>query len=292
MITNATVLSPSACTLGESPLWHAARRSCFWADIEERKMFEYRWAEKTIRTWHLPERISLIRQGKNNELVLGLQGGIYTFNLYSENLTQVTALSENWQTHRCNDGAFDSMGRLWIGTMQLNPSEGFGSLYCISSSNTVEKKIAQVTISNGITWSADNTRMYYIDSATKQVDVYFFNEATGEITFEKTAIKIPAELGLPDGMAMDEKGCLWIALWGGYGVGRWDVNTGEMIGFVKIPVPFVTSCAFVGNNFDELLITTASQGMDEAELKKYPQSGYVFTVQTNVKGLPVYRGSL
>lgn len=75
--------------------------------------------------------------------------------------------------------------------------------------------------------------------------------------FEKIAVRVPEEMGMPDGMAMDEEGMLWVALWGGFGAGRWNVLTGEMIDFIRLPVPHVSSCAFAGDELDQLVITTA-----------------------------------
>ena len=140
MIRNASVLYPAACQLGESPYWHTERQSCFWADIEGCSIYEYKWTEKKLQQWQLPNRVSLIVQGKNNEIVLGLQGGLQKFDPDSGNLSLITDLDKNWQLQRFNDGACDSMGRLWIGTMQLDQQPASGSLYCISKKNKVQKK--------------------------------------------------------------------------------------------------------------------------------------------------------
>ena len=73
MVTPASVLTTIACDLGESPMWHSRRQSCFWVDIEGRKMFEYKWLEKKVQHWQMPERISMIAEGENNALILALQ---------------------------------------------------------------------------------------------------------------------------------------------------------------------------------------------------------------------------
>lgn len=288
MAMKASVLYPAACELGESPMWHTGRQSCFWVDIEGCTIYEYKWKEKKLQQWQLPNRVSLIVRGKNNEVLLGMQGGIQKFDLDSGNLSLITDLDKTWHNQRFNDGACDSMDRLWIGTMQLDQQSGTGSVYCISKNNKIETKINQVTISNGLTWSADNARMYYTDSLTREIWSYVFDKKTGEISFEKVVISIPVEMGLPDGIAMDEEGFLWVALWGGYGVGRWDIVTGKMIDFIKVPAPHVISCAFVGENSDQLMITTARHGMGENALLQYPESGHVFIVKPGVKGITVF----
>ena len=92
-------------------------------------------------------------------------------------------------------------------------------------------------------------------------------------------------MGSPDGVAIDEEGMLWIAQWGGFGIYRWNPEKGELISKIEVPVPQVSSCAFVGENLDHLLITTARENMKEEELIKYPQSGDAFLVKVDVKGI-------
>ncbi|MEP6749713.1 MAG: SMP-30/gluconolactonase/LRE family protein, partial [Bacteroidota bacterium] len=154
------------------------------------------------------------------------------------------------------------------------------------------KKIGNTSISNGLTWSLDNKRLYYIDSPTQVVQSFIFEEKTGEIIFEKNVIQIPNEMGSPDGMAIDEEGMLWIAHWGGFGLYKWNPQNGEWIDKIEVPVPQVSSCAFVGENLDCLLITTARENMSEEELKKYPESGDTFLVKVNVKGIAANKCSI
>src|SRR6185437_8708808 len=107
-----------------------------------------------------------------------------------------------------NDGACDTQGRLWVGTMNLDHKKEAGALYCVGADLTVQKKIDKTTISNGIVWSLDNKRLYYIDSPTQSVQSYIFEEKTGEIVFEKNVISIPEKMGSPDGMSIDAEGML------------------------------------------------------------------------------------
>ena len=282
----AEVLYASQCCLGEGPMWHAERKSCFWVDIEGKKFFEYNLTAKAIRIRSLDYRVTFVVQDKNDQLVLGLEGGIGRYDLNEEKFTWLVDLEKEIPNHRCNDAKIDSFGRLWVGTMHLNFKAGAGSLYCLSENGRVERKLSNLTISNGISWSPDNTRMYFIDSPTNKVQSFFFDEKTGNIQFEKDVIVIPKHLGSPDGMTIDEEGMLWIAQWGGFGVYRWNPFTGELLEIVDVPAPHVSSCCFVGETLDYLLITTARQDLTEEDLIKYPGSGNVFLQKTAVKGTP------
>jgi len=287
-IYNASVLEPLAAVLGESPVWHQQRQTCFWVDIESRRIYEFDWKNKTLKKHDLTRRVSLIVPSIDGQLIIALQGGIARFNPDTGEFTWITDMGLDWTDHRCNDGACDSKGRLWVGTMELDCRENDGDVYCIEKNEPLKKKIERVSISNGITWSADNKFLYYTDSLTRQVVSYQYDEVSGNILFDRTVVQVPQELGLPDGMTMDEEGALWIALWGGFGVSRWDISSGKMIGFVELPVPQVSSCAFAGDKLDQLVITTARKGMSAADLALYPESGHIFIVRPGVRGLPAF----
>lgn len=281
----ASVLYPSQCILGEGPIWHTERKCCFWVDIERGILYEYNWVSKVTKTWRFDYKVTMVTQGTNNNLILGLNGGIARFDLKSERLEWLLDIETELKENRCNDGACDSQGRLWIGTMHMDFKQGAGSLYCIDKNLNILKKLDKVTISNGIVWSLDNKRLYYIDSPTQVVQSFIFKEETGEIFFEKNAIQIPVEMGTPDGMTIDQEGMLWIAHWGGFGIYRWNPLDGKFMDKIEIPVPNVTSCAFAGESLDHLIITTARGNLNEEELKKYPESGNIFWAKADVKGI-------
>ena len=57
----------SQCVLGESPMWHAERKSCFWVDIEQGILYEYSWLNQKIKTRKFNNRLPLAVQGKEND---------------------------------------------------------------------------------------------------------------------------------------------------------------------------------------------------------------------------------
>jgi sugar lactone lactonase YvrE len=128
--------------------------------------------------------------------------------------------------------------------------------------------------------------MYFIDTPTQCVVAYDYETSSGELSNRKVAILIDKKEGSPDGMAIDQEGMLWSAHWGGYKVSRWNPATGTKLEEVAVPASQVTSCAFGGENLDELYITTARTGLDQDALKEQPFAGGLFKVKTSVKGLP------
>jgi sugar lactone lactonase YvrE len=282
--SKATLVYPAANTLGEGPVWHAARQSFFWVDIEGRRLHEVAWPAGVVKSWPMPQRIGTVVPYQADQVVVALEDGLALFHLATGRLHWLVGIEKEQKDNRPNDGKCDSKGRLWLGTMHLQANQPAGSLYCIDGSRTVTQKLSSLTISNGMAWSADDKHFYFIDSPLQRVDEYAFDATTGEITFSRTAVTIPHEMGLPDGMTIDSEGMLWVAQWDGFCVCRWNPDTGALLHKVEVPVPQVTSCTFGGKDLDLLFITTAHDGLSEEALAKYPDSGHVFTAQTGATG--------
>ena len=286
---NASLLYKSNCYLAEGPMWHAERKSFFWVDIEGKGFYEYKMQSGEVQSWQLQQRISLIVRSKDDKLILGTEYGLASFDLETNELQLLVEIEKDILTNRSNDGACDAPGRLWMGTMARDATPSAGSLYCIDKNFSVTKKLDNLSIPNGLVWSLDNQRMYFIDTPTLSVRSFLFDVETGEIKFEKVVIEIEPDLGMPDGMVIDEEGMLWIAHYNGFGVYRWDPLTGKVLDKVAVPVPQVTSCVFGGENMNLLFITTARENMTDADLFKYPDSGNVFIAETNVKGVSEFK---
>lgn len=277
-------LHQSQCILGESPYWHAKRKSFFWVDIEKRELYEFQVGLKKTTKRKFNQRLSLVVEGQGDYLILALDRKVARYDLETEKLTWLIEVEEDQPLNRFNDGACDADGRLWIGTMSTKITPESGALYKITSELSPEKMLGKITISNGMAWTSDKETFYYIDSPTQEIRAYRFDLETGEINFDRTVIRVPKELGTPDGMSMDQEGKLWVAHYGGFGVYCWDPENGKLLKKIVLPAPHVTSCVFGGENLDHLLITTARENLTEAQLQEYPQSGDVFLVKTNTQG--------
>jgi sugar lactone lactonase YvrE len=126
--------------------------------------------------------------------------------------------------------------------------------------------------------------MYYIDTLDYNIKAFDFEVLTGNIFNERIVVTIKEPGYGPDGMTIDEEGMLWVAMWGGACVNRYDPLSGSLIGKVKVPALNVTACAFGGADMKQLFITTARKGLNEEQLQKYPLSGSLFYLNTEIKG--------
>lgn len=271
--------------LGEGPLWLADEEILCWVDILKNELHIYCFVNEQKCSYVYQDPITLLMEIEDSgELIVAMKGGVGRVNLKTGQLIKLRDLEKDKSNSRTNDGGVDSKGRLWVGTMDLQFREGAGSLYQLTDEGFVAK-VENTTIANGLVWSKDGKTMYFIDSPLKTVKAYHFDADKASIKLIGDVIRIPEELGAPDGMTIDEDNMLWIAHYGGYSVGKWDPTNGELLEKIKIPAPNVTACCFGGADMKTLFITTARQEMSEKELEEYPLSGSVFYLKTDVSGI-------
>jgi sugar lactone lactonase YvrE len=223
---------------------------------------------------------------RSGGLMLALHHGFASLNFDTEQLEMIADPEKHLPGNRFNDGKCDPAGRFWAGTLALDGTPDVAALYRLDADLSVHKVLEGVTCSNGIVWTLDQKTMYYIDTGLRRVDAFDYDLETGGISGRRTAIEVPSEMGFPDGSTLDSEGMLWVALWQGGAVSRWNPVTGELLQVIRVPAPNVTSCAFGGPNLDHLYITTARNGLSPEVLDAYPTAGGLFCAGVAVKGLP------
>lgn len=179
---------------------------------------------------------------------------------------------------RMNDAKCDSRGRLWAGSTHMEFERGRGRLHRWDGTGPSKVHAEGFTLANGLGWSPDDTVMYLIDSENHHLLSAPYDAEVGEVGAFTELARI--EQGLPDGLAVDAEGGIWIAVWGGSVVLRLD-PAGRLIGELPMPVSQPASCAFDGTT---LVVTTASAGLAAGA---ETLAGSVFAVETGVGGVPV-----
>ena len=280
----AITLNNTRLVLGEGAIWSSARNVFFYVDIEGQKVGIVDPVSRMTKERHLLEKVGTVVPAADGRLILGLENSISIFDFDSEELQQLVKLEPEIPTNRSNDGKCDAAGRLWIGTMNKEAIGDVGALYCFDGEEII-KMIPNRKVSNGICWSNDNSTMYYIDSIDYNIKRYDFDLIDGTISNESIVVEMNKSGFVPDGMTIDKEGMLWVAMWGEGCVNRYNPFSGELVGKVEVNAPYVTSCAFGGNGMTQLLITTASTGLNEEQLKQFPDSGALFLVDVAIKGM-------
>ena len=185
---------------------------------------------------------------------------------------------------RWNDAKVSPDGALFLGSMAYENQSNEGAFYRLSrDGKKLERLFGEVGISNGMDWSVDRTKMFYIDTLAMKVELFDYNN--GEISNRRTLVEISDGMGYPDGMCSDSEDNIWVAFWMGSCVRGFDGKTGKQIAEIKLPVQKVTSCCFAGEKLDQLIITTAvGNPGEEMDLNHYPQAGFIFIANPGVTG--------
>jgi len=282
------------CSLGEGPHWDEERQTLYFIDINSHLIYSYipDTGELKKRKIDNPPGC-IIPTDSDSEFLVATKKGIelVSFDDIRETRLLVDRMSiELKEKNRFNDGKVDPLGRLWVGTMAENCEGKEGILICLSRNNTWTLERSNVGISNGLAWSSDAKTMYYIDSPSKKVVAFDFNENSGQISNEREVFLLVEEGSVPDGMTIDSDGFLWIAIWGGNRVIRVDPTLGKEERRIILPSKNVTSCCFGGPSLSTLFVTTAAQDTD---LSEYPQAGNVFSIDVSpIRGTPSRRFKL
>ena len=289
MDTGVELLVDAHAQVGEGPLWDEEQQLLYWVDILSSLLYIYDPATGENRVLDVGRHVGTVVTRASGGLMLAVREGFASFDLETQELTLIANPEAHITGNRFNDGKCDPAGRFWAGTMAYESPSNQGSLYRLDTDFSVHKIFGDVAISNGIIWSLDHTTMYYIDTLRKNVRAFDYADDTGDISNERVIINVPEEIGMPDGMAIDSEGMLWVAHYGGSCVSRWNPNTAQLLEKIDLPVTQVTACAFGGPNLDILFITSAAQELDAAELARQPLAGGLFSIKTPYQGVPSFR---
>jgi sugar lactone lactonase YvrE len=273
--------------LGEGAIWNSARQCLHWIDIKGRRVFTYDPVTGENRACDVGQMVGTVVPRARGGLMLALREGFASLDPDTGRVTLRPRPPEHDPALvRFNDGKCDPAGRFWAGSMALGPGPGpLGRLYRLDPDGSVRVMLRGVGTSNGLAWSLDRRTLYFIDTPLLRVDAFDYDEATGDITNRRPAITIPPDLGRPDGSTLDADGMLWVAMWEGGAVTRWNPRTGEWLRTIRLPVNRVTSCAFGGPELDTLYITSARNGLTDEQLAAQPLAGGLFRVNPGMRGL-------
>jgi sugar lactone lactonase YvrE len=290
--------------LGEAPAWDARRGCLYWVDIRLGRLHIFNpnmspnGEDGTDRFVDVGEFLGCVAPTRSGGLVLALRHGFATIDSpiskcalpFGEGSGEglIATPEAHLPGNRFNDGKCDPAGRFLAGSMDNAEVAATGSLYSLAPDGSLKTLLTGRRISNGLAWSPDYKTFYYIDTPTRTVMAYDYDLASGEIANPHPAVSIPPELGWPDGMTSDSEGMLWVAMWAGAKLTRWNPATGRLLAQIPFPALNVSSCAFGGPDLTDLYVTSARKGMTADGLVKYPLSGGLFHIRTDIQGMPTF----
>lgn len=275
-----TVLIPAHTEVGEGPVLDPRTGELVWVDITRGELRVNDLASGAGSVVGLGTMLgaAVPRAARPGYAVAVAEG----YGFVVDGLLELTTPDLADPTLRSNDAKCDSRGRLWAGSNDLEFVPGRGQLRVWTGDGPSRVAADGFTLPNGIGWSPDDTRMYLVDSMTHLLHSAPFDADAGTVG-EFTPLAEVGQ-GLPDGLAVDTEGCVWVAIWGGWQLQRFS-PAGELLERVVMPVSQPSSCAFAADG--TLIITSASAGLDDAARAAQPLAGSVFELATTVRGVPV-----
>ncbi|XP_046985611.1 regucalcin-like [Schistocerca americana] len=279
---------------GEGPHYDDESAALYYVDIMGNYVNRFDTTTNVTTKVQLPTNVTLVVPVKNtnNQFVVGIgrnlslltwdgQDGTYS------SLETIVSVESDKPDNRFNDGKADSTGRLLAGTMGKELGVGLvdpyqGTLYKLDAGSSNAVVVASpVSISNGIAWTDDERTMYYIDSGASNVVSFNYNLTDGTFMgVNKTVFQLNSTgTGeLPDGMTIDNKGNLWIAVFKGGRVINVDPRSGAILQELNMPALLVTSVAWGGPDLSDLYVTTSRMGLTQEQLQQTPLAGCVIRV--------------
>lgn len=269
-------------TLGEGVLWDAANQWVWFVDIKGRRIHRCDADGGNRRSWDAPGQVSFVVPASDGGVVCSLEDGLYRFIETTGEFVALAKVEADVTTNRFNDGFVDANGVLWFGSMDDGEAAPTGALYRFDG-KTVRRMDDGYIITNGPAASPDGRTLYHTDTLDKVI--YAFDLAPdGSLANKRTFVEI-TDGGHPDGMAVDAEGHLWVAVFRGARIERYDAS-GRKVGEVRFPCPNITKLAFAGDDLRTVYVTTARKGLSPEEIAAQPLAGGLFTFRADVPGLP------
>ena len=272
--------------LAEGPLWDAARHRLLWVDILAGVVYE---GELDGLAVHIVGRhefgcmVGALAVADDGTLLVAAQEQLVVVHADGtrEDGPRIIPAGEQ---RRLNDASTDPAGRFVVGTLSLGEPSAREILVRVEPDARVTEIDTDLTLSNGLAWSADGRRMYSVDTRRATVFVRDYDSITGAVGERRVHIAVDG--GFPDGIALDAEEHLWVAVWGAGEIRRYAPD-GTQVDLLELPAPHTSSVAFVGDDLRTLVITTATAELGEDQRRAHPDSGRLFATRTDTPGLPV-----
>jgi sugar lactone lactonase YvrE len=278
MSAKPELLLQSDAEVGEGPIFLGD--SLLWVDIPVGKIHETNLVTLQTETITLDTRVGAVAPFEAGEnLAIACKEG---FGIFADGKLDIRDPFLGDSNYRMNDAKCDVLGRFWGGSCQMDFETGKGKLHRWEGGKDDKVMVENMSLPNGIGWNYENTLMYLADSMAKKVYVSDFDLTDDFVPKFRELISIDS--GVPDGLAVDMDGCIWLAVWGGSRVSKISPQ-GKILEEYHFPVAQPSSCAFGSDG--TLYVTSARAGISEAELLNQPLAGSLFTLSTSTAGVPV-----
>jgi xylono-1,5-lactonase len=270
--------------LGEGPVWSQRDKALWFVDIKGRKVHRLTIATHVTRSWDAPQQVGFVLPTAAGGWIAGLQSGLHRFDPATGAFTPLPPPEDHPPQNRLNDGCVDARGRLWFGTMDDSEQTRSGALYRLDDDGRSRVQDPDYGIANGPAVSPDGRTFYHTETMDRVIYAFDLG-ADGGLSRRRPFARVERPGAFPDGTAVDAEGCLWVALFGGWGLERYSPS-GGLLEYLPLPCANVTKPAFGGDDLKTVYVTTAKLHLDPQARAAQTLAGGLFAFRAETPGLP------
>lgn len=264
----ARVLARDVGEVLESPRWHPTRRCISLVDIPTGRVFEIETAGHVVEYSPGIAPLGAALPYGSGYLLVGADG-IWEWSPDGQTTLWATIPA---QPRIVSNDAILHCGAAWVGRMDDHEQPGAGSLWRITP-DTNQTVVAGLTLPNGLVPTSDGRDLLFAESAARRIYRVPTDPRHRDPVTLEPFLEVPD--WIPDGLARDPSGDLWVARWGEGIVTR--VATSSAPAFdVTVPTPQSTAAAFDPQG--ALYITTGHENFDPVQRASDPLAGSIFVV--------------
>ncbi|MBI5091091.1 MAG: SMP-30/gluconolactonase/LRE family protein [Candidatus Hydrogenedentes bacterium] len=279
------LIADYGCECGEGPLWHSGERKLYWTDIPRGRLYRYDPATGAHEQCYEGDVIGGFTIQSDGALLLFMaRGAIKTWR--DGKMTTIHEEIPNETDSRFNDVIADPEGRVFCGTMPC--SDRLGRLYRLDCNGQLTRLLDGIGCSNGMGFSLDRKQMYYVDSPTREIYSFDYEQRTGAIRNQRVFVTTPEGEGNPDGITVDAEGFVWCAKWDGSALVRYSPEGVEERRYM-FPAKKVSSVTFGGDDYRDVYVTTAGGHKKETE---GAGAGGLFRLRPGIQGVPEFQSKV
>jgi len=275
----AQQVTPADAEHGEGPVWSKAWGGLRWVDmlVGDVLMLD---ESGTVERTHVGSVAAVVRPRTAGGAVLALENELVVTEGSLADLAPFVQIAVPTGL-RLNEGACAPDGSFYCGTAPVEAAHRPASLYRVEPGGRVHLELDEVGVSNGLDFSPDERTAYFVDTALHRIDAFDYTAEEG-LSERRVWVDVPVEDGLADGLTVDAEGGVWLALFGGGKVHRYDSH-GRLDHVVELPTTQVTACTFGGSDLGHLFVTTSKRRAAADELHL---AGAVYLADCGVQGKP------
>lgn len=281
-MTDFRPLGAARSRLGENPTWRPSGE--LWhVDVHNGLFRRTDWATGETVDRRVGERVTFVLPATDGSAIVSVAHGLGPLPADGEAQPQLPIESDLPLTS-INDGKVDPRGRLWFDSLDRPQKQDHCALYRLDAPDKASVQVPGVLLGNGIGWSPAGDRMYFVDSRRQRLDVFDYDLDTGTLGERRVLAEIPEAEGMPDGLAVDAEGAVWVALYGGRQLHKYGPD-GTLAEKVATPVRYPTCPGFAGPDLATLVVTTAYAHLQDEAEPIGDLDGAVLATDVDVPGL-------